>query len=466
MCESGAKYPARIRKADNGANCNLGHGGYPHDNQQVTCEQKRTGEISGLDGTRVFSPSNPTFAPATISTSAAYEGASPRPDGESSIVSRSIFGSLELQVSERLDLSAELRYNEDEFEVTPAGGAEVSGTFDALLPKLTLSYQAAENSLLYANVALGIKATASLRLLPIQPSKAYSSFEFEDHETLIRAMSEVSRTSLAEACFDFDPTLQSQRMKRAFLLEDVKTLGQVMKAQGGKLKAVRESIRIASSGRGFMKDVSYSAHFIVEEATQVAADHANGLIREICLEAGGQEIENSIPKISRAVPFPPLNSMIGPGGERWLPVLGLVPHSKAQSTYAALEALFEANRKVMNEYDILHGYMLTYVGTHCFVIEPVFYWPDQLNALHRDTVEDAVLAKVNDFAANPEARAEVLRIRREVIRLFNQQGALHLQIGRTHPFQAGLRNTPRNTIRALKAMLDSEGRINPGSLGV
>ena len=40
--------------------------------------------------------------------------------------------------------------------------------------------------------ALGIKATASLRLLPIQPGKAYSSFEFEDHETMIRAMSEVS----------------------------------------------------------------------------------------------------------------------------------------------------------------------------------------------------------------------------------------------------------------------------------
>ena len=126
--------------------------------------------------------------------------------------------------------------------------------------------------------ALGIKASANLRLLPIQPGKAYSSFEFEDHETMIRAMSEVSRTSLAEACFGFDPTLQSQRVKRASLLEDVRTLGQVMKAQGGTLKAVTEGIRIATSGRGFMKDVRYSARFIVEEATQVAADHANGLI--------------------------------------------------------------------------------------------------------------------------------------------------------------------------------------------
>ena len=47
-CESGAKYPARIRKADSGANCNFGHGGYLHDNQQLSCERKRTGAISGL----------------------------------------------------------------------------------------------------------------------------------------------------------------------------------------------------------------------------------------------------------------------------------------------------------------------------------------------------------------------------------------------------------------------------------
>ena len=38
MWESGAKYPARSRKADGDATCNLGHGRYPHDNQQVICE--------------------------------------------------------------------------------------------------------------------------------------------------------------------------------------------------------------------------------------------------------------------------------------------------------------------------------------------------------------------------------------------------------------------------------------------
>lgn len=314
--------------------------------------------------------------------------------------------------------------------------------------------------------ALGVKATATLRLLPVQPGKAFSSFEFKEHVALLQAMSQVSRKSLAEACFGFDPTLQSQRMKRASLLEDVKTLGKVMQAQDGKLKAVKEGLRIAASGRGFMKDVQFSVHFMVEEATQAAADAANALIRSICLEAGGREIENSIPKISRAVPFPPLNSMVGPEGERWLPVHGLVPHSKARAIYDALESLFEANRSVMQAQEILHGYMFTYIGTHCFVIEPVFYWPDQLNDLHRATVEESVLAKINAQASNPEAYAQVLRIRTEMTELLNKHGALHLQIGRSYPFQAGLREVPKKTIKALKSMLDPEGRMNPGVLGI
>ena len=314
--------------------------------------------------------------------------------------------------------------------------------------------------------ALGIKATATLRLLPVQPGKAFSSFEFDDHMGMIEAMSEVSRQALAEACFGFDPTLQAMRMKRVSLLEDVKTLGKVMKAQEGTLKGIREGIRIAGSGRGFMKGVRYSAHFTVEEATEAVADGANQRIAEICVASGGREIENSIPKIARALPFPPLNSMIGPGGERWLPVHGLVPHSKACATLELLEALFEQNAGVMQAHDILHGYMFTYVGTSCFVIEPVFYWPDELNALHRLHVDDALLGRVNDYPPNQEARTEVMRLRREVVNLFERQGALHLQIGRTYPYMQGLRDTPRDLIKGLKRLLDPEGRINPGSLGL
>ncbi len=309
--------------------------------------------------------------------------------------------------------------------------------------------------------ALGIKATATLRLLPVLPGKAFASFEFDGHADMIAAMSEVSRGALAEACFGFDPGLATQRMKRASLMQDVKTLGNVVKARG-----IGEGLRLAGKGRGFMKNVQFSAHFMVEEATEAAADAANERIRNICLDKGGREIENSIPKISRSMPFPPLNSMIGPEGERWLPVHGLIPHSKALATFEAVEALFDANAEVMDRHDIVRGYMLTYVGTSCFVIEPVFYWPDELNALHRQTVDDAMLKKVNPHAKNLAARGEVMRLRGEVIGILGEMGALHLQIGRSYPFQADIKAAPKEVIRGLKQLLDPEGRINPGSLGL
>ena len=312
--------------------------------------------------------------------------------------------------------------------------------------------------------ALGIKAAVTLKLIPATTGRTHLSFDFASHRPLFRAISEVSRQGLAEACFGFDPVVQAQRLKRESLMRDIQALRDVVRQQDGLVKGLQEGVKVALAGRGFMKDVDFSLHFMVDEASQAAAAEAAGRIRAICAEEGGKEIENSIPKIARANPFGPLNSMIGPAGERWLPVHGLLPHSKAIAAYEAVEALFAANQSVLDEHGILHGALFTYADTNCFVIEPVFYWPDQLNALHRQSVDEAVLQRVQDFPENLAARAEVMRLRTEVMGLFKDFGAAHLQIGRCYPYQEGLRETPRQLVRALKKLLDPEGRINPGAL--
>ena len=314
--------------------------------------------------------------------------------------------------------------------------------------------------------ALGIKTEATLRLLPTGEGRASASFDFSSHAPLMRAMSEVSRRCLADACFAFDPVMRAQRMKRESLLADAKALGNVISAQDSVLSGLREGVRVAVAGRGFMKDVDYSVHFMVEEATQRAAEESVERIRAICTAEGGREIENSIPKIAQANPFGPLNSMIGPAGERWLPVHGLFPHSKAVAAYEAVEVLFEENRREMARHDILHGTLFTYADTNCFVVEPVFYWPDQLNALHRHSVEAAVLRKVNHFPEDLAARAEVMRMRDQLIALFRDMGAVHLQIGRRYPYAEGLEDSPRRLVSALKRLLDADGLINPGALGL
>ena len=112
-----------------------------------------------LDGTRLYVPFNPTFAPATnISTSAFYEGAPAVDGGSGDLESWSVFGSLEFDFTQKLSIGAEFRYNEDDFEIIP-GGADtpVTGSFSNFLPKFTAQYQPTDNFQVYANIAKGNK---------------------------------------------------------------------------------------------------------------------------------------------------------------------------------------------------------------------------------------------------------------------------------------------------------------------
>ena len=279
-------------------------------------------------------------------------------------------------------------------------------------------------------------------------------------------MSEVSRSDVADECFAFDPNLQTVRLQRESLMSDVKKLAGVMKAGGGLLGALKEGAKVVIAGRGYMKDVKYSLHVLVEERTDAAAEAAAETVREICDRQGAREIENSIPKILRANPFTPLNNMVGPNGERWVPVHTIVPHSKAESTLAAVKALFDEHDALMEEQGIGFGFLLATVSTTGFVIEPVFFTPDELNELHRETVEDHVLKKMPGFEPNPAASAATASIRAELIELFSEVGGIHMQIGKSYPYRDGLMPESWRIVESVKAALDPDGRVNPGSLGL
>ena len=149
----------RLRyEADTGLNYTLGVYYYGSDDagQRITSFDTTTSTY--IDGTRLFAPFNPRFAPATISTSTSYEGAPFSHNGSNSIESTSIFGAVEFPVSDVLTIGLEARYNDDEFESVPAGSSSaVSGSFDAFLPKLTARLQPSDNLLVYANAAKGNK---------------------------------------------------------------------------------------------------------------------------------------------------------------------------------------------------------------------------------------------------------------------------------------------------------------------
>jgi glycolate oxidase len=314
--------------------------------------------------------------------------------------------------------------------------------------------------------ALGIKATVTLKLLPRGAAQRFLSFDFPDFASQTAAMSAVARAGLASECFGFDPYLQQQRLKRAQLMSDIKSLGNVMKQAGGIGKALKEGARVALAGRRFMDNVVWSLHLMIEESCEAAAEHAAGAALAICQRHGGRTIENSIPKLTRANPFGPVNNMIGPDGERWVPVHALVPHSKAAAAYAATQAVFAQHAAAIEAHGIGTGFLVATVSTHVFVLEPVFFWPDSLHELHRVSIDADYLRNIRGFGENLEARAAVTRMKAELGTVYRELGATHMQIGKAYEYLDGIDDTNRRLIGAIKAVVDPGNLINPGALGL
>ena len=267
-------------------------------------------------------------------------------------------------------------------------------------------------------------------------------------------------------CFGFDPYLQRQRLKRESLAKDASQFVGVLKSAGGVGQAIRDGAKTAMAGRRFMDDVQWSFHVMCEERTADAAKAARDEAAKIVVAHGGRELPDSIPRVVRANPFGPVNNMLGPEGERWVPVHGLVPHSQAVSAIDRVEAVFNRHRDGLEEFDIHTAYLLATVGTSCFVVEPVFFWPDAIEEMHRRSVEPDHLKRLKDFPAQPEARALVTRIKDELAELFSAMGAVHLQVGKAYHYRQGLRPEPLGMVRAIKSYVDPENRMNPGCLGL
>lgn len=279
-------------------------------------------------------------------------------------------------------------------------------------------------------------------------------------------MSETSRQDLADECFGFDPYLQSVRMKRESMASDAKKFIGALKASGGVGAALKQGAKMALAGRGFMDDVKWSFSVMIEDRSDAAAQSRLQDIRSIVAKNQGRQPADSIPRLLRANPFGPVNNMLGPEGERWAPVHGLVPHSRVKPTLVAIEALFEKHRASMDKFGIHTGYLLATVSTNCFVIEPVFFWPEEWMEIHRRSVDANHLKRLKGFAANPEASAAVAQIRSELLELFKQAGAVHLQIGKSYLYREGLQAEAYRLVQAIKQQVDPTNRINPGALGL
>jgi FAD/FMN-containing dehydrogenase len=313
--------------------------------------------------------------------------------------------------------------------------------------------------------ALGIKARATLRLIPRPEAVRFASFAHRSREALVEAMASIARSGLASECYGMDPHLQRQRMKRTTLAKDLGALRGVAASAGSRVEGVREAVRVMVAGRRFVEEDEYSLHVGVEGPAEETVTASLEAVRRLG-SRGGREIENTIPKVLRGEPFLSMSSGIGPQGERWAPVHGVLPLSGARRAWSEIQELVEERRADLDRHGVVVGFLVATVSTNAFVLEPVFYWPGPRTLFYERTLEPADLARFEDFPRDPEAESLVSELRSECVRRFLELGAAHLQIGRTYPFRESRDPATWRLLEALKRAVDPEGLMNPGSLGL
>lgn len=313
--------------------------------------------------------------------------------------------------------------------------------------------------------AMGIKTAIALRLLRAPARSDGLSFLLPDVQALCGLMAQAARAGLVAQQMGLDDGLKAARMASGGLREDLATLWQV--ARGGRtlLGGIGQAARIASAGRGLLDGMPFSAHLFVEADSAAAIAAAKAGLRRIAAGQGAREVPPSVPQAMLATPFPPLNGLTGPRGERWVPVHCVVPLSKAVAAHAAIAAVFAAHGEAMARHGIGTSWLFTTIGNHAFAIEPMFFWPDALDLLHRDTLGAQRLARFAPQPDAPAARALVAEIRNAIVAAVDAIGALHIQLGSFYPYAERLDPGAAALSRGVRQLLDPQSIINPQSLG-
>jgi len=340
-----------------------------------------------------------------------------------------------------------------------AGGVKGAGPFFRHYgPDLTGPF-------LHDSGAFGFKARATLRLLKTPAYSAFVSFTFSNHADLLAAMSEISRRGLAAECYGADPYIWNMRLWDGDVSRDVQRMVGVIKSGRTLVSGLKDAMRIAVSGRQALQDVEYAMNVAVDGRSQAEVDGALTEIRSIALQTG-KEVEATVPRAVRGAPFMPPNDVLGPKGERWAPSHGIAPHSRILAVTDGLYAFFEERAALLEEHGIEWGYVTFAISTNAILIEPMLYWPGAREPYHERIIQAGHLAKLPKLEAAPRTAEAMAQLRSDLTRFWMEQGCAHLQIGKTYRFMESRQPAVRSVLEGLKALLDPDGMVNPGALGL
>jgi FAD/FMN-containing dehydrogenase len=312
--------------------------------------------------------------------------------------------------------------------------------------------------------ALGIKVRATLQLLPFPPESRFLTFSYSTAEHMLDAVADISRSGLAAECFGTDPYVQSRRIHEQNFAKDLGYLKAVAQSENTVLAGLGAAARMVWKGRRSLGGENFVLNVVIDEASAPAADAHAAIVRGLGAKHG-TEVEATVPRAIRSLPFTYPNDILGDRGERWVPTQALAPHSRAKEVIRALEAYFAEREDELKVHGIEWGYLVFAVANRTTLIEPLFYWPDRRAAYHERMIQPQHLAKLPLIDPNPQASDAVRVLRAGLIELFAELGCAHLQIGKTYPYLQHRQPAARRLLESLKQAVDPARLMNPGALG-
>ncbi|GGF60470.1 FAD-binding oxidoreductase [Alteromonas lipolytica] len=313
--------------------------------------------------------------------------------------------------------------------------------------------------------ALGIKVSITLPLIRQRPSHQTISFAFNDFEAMHESMRLISQERLEDTHFALDGALsQGQIARQDKAGQSIKMALSILKSSPSLLSGVKQLVSAAVSARRVISKTPYMTHYIVEGVSDAEAKSRLQRIREIN-QSLGQEIPATVPAVVRGMPFAPFYNTLGPAGERWVPLHGILPHSQVKAFHAELEQFYAARKADMKKHGVWYGGMFATVGSSGFLYEIAIYWPDEITPYHKEVVPADYLAKLPRYAANKEARHYVHKLKDDMTALFVKHGAINFQLGKAYPYLSRLDETGNELLNSLKKAADANGIIAPGNLG-
>ncbi len=313
--------------------------------------------------------------------------------------------------------------------------------------------------------ALGLKLSATLRLINLPKINKFASFAYDTHQELIGAISEISRAGIASECFGTDAFAGSARMQRETLSQDLAYLWGIIKTGNSWIGGLWGATRLAIAGRRAFEDVRFAMHVTISADNAAIADQHMKMARRIG-SARGKDIEPSFPRAARGTPFSTGNGVISADGRRYIPTHGISPHSRAKATIAAIYEFFASHAAEMKAQGVDWGCITGAIGRSAVVIEPLIYWGDESRLYDQRMVDDERRNRLKQHTRSEGRMALVTQLRTGLKEIYREYGCVHLQIGRSYPYRDTRLPETFAMLEQIKRVVDPHGLMNPGSLGL